>query len=212
MEVGETLSKLFKSESSKGLEGQAFERVVDIRSADNPVLTHTTETEKLGEILREGLISREFGQRIKKPGYEDIVMDDSEGRMPLHRVIMFYVGPIVREGTGKNNEVGILVRPVAGSIFAKSGEPIEDIRQIYYEGTVVAKNRIAPSEFQGFLLSGKNRNLKGTVVKAMRRRGLVLPIYTPAGDLLWPKQMSHEEIVRMLAERQQQKTEQSGSK
>ena len=113
---------------------------------------------------------------------------------------MFYVGPITREGTGKNNEVGVVVRPVAGSVFTRSGRLI-DISSLHYEGTVVAKDRVDPQEFLGFVLSGRRRNLKRGVVKAMQKQGTSLPIYTPAGDLLWPRQMSHEEIVRMLVER-----------
>lgn len=140
MEIGETLSKLFKKESDREFEEEAFSRVTDVWSSSKPVITHTTGIGELFEILREGLISSEFGRRIQKKGYED-VEEVYLYEMPLHRAIWFRVGPQIRHAGRTRKLVGVMAYP-NGPIFTSDNKPIQDLSTVHAYGNVIVKTRI----------------------------------------------------------------------
>lgn len=45
------------------------------------------------------------------------------------------------------------------------------------------------------------------VVEIMKKENALLPLYDAAGDLLWPKRMSYEEVKKFVAEREEEKKE-----
>lgn len=71
----------------------------------------------------------------------------------------------------------------------------------------VAGRRIAPREFKGIVVNTEHledleaelKNIIETMFKTSETKGkeLLLPIYDLNGNMLWPKKMSHEEIVQI---------------
>ena len=47
----------------------------------------------------------------------------------------------------------------------------------------------------------------GQIVVIMRKENVLLPLYSDAGDLIWPKKMSYEEVKKFVAEREHMKKE-----
>lgn len=72
-------------------------------------------------------------------------------------------------------------------------------------GTYTMKNRIAPREFRAFVLPSKDANLETnlkTLRSVQKKAGVRLSIYDSEGNLLWPQEISHQEIVQMLKEKE----------
>lgn len=202
MEVREVITRLLGSERQSRFESEAISKIADVKSEEDPILTHVGPLEKRDEILREGLLSRKMAKRLGKKDFD--TRWGGRGSPPEWPEVYF------RKGLSfAANETapffGVLVKPV-GLIFSESGEQIEDLASfpLSTPNNVVTKYRVSPREYVGFLLSGKQENFEDNVkklVNSMRRTGLSLPIYNMNGDLLWPQRMSHSEIVQMLADK-----------
>lgn len=194
MEVGETLRRIFRRESADR-EEVTLERVVDIWSRQDPVLVHATDIAKANTRLREGLISSEFAVRIGSKGFEHL-------RSKPDPYIWFTVGPF-RVGGPLKHSLGIIAKPT-GPLFWNIPE-LTPVEKLEIGRQAVVLNRVAPREFTGLVLPDNQlvwEKSLGKVLASMRKTGLSLPVYTRNGDLIWPKRMSHEEIVQMLAEKQ----------
>ena len=193
MEVGETLRRIFRRESADR-EEVIMERVVDILSRQDPVLVHATDIAKANTKLREGLISSELAVRIESKDFE-------HRRSRPDPYVWLTVGPF-RVGGALKHSLGIIAKPT-GPLFWNTPE-LTPVEKLEIGREVVALNRVAPREFTGLVLPDNQliweKSLR-KVLSSMRKSGLSLPVYTRNGDLIWPKQMSHEEIVQLLKER-----------
>ena len=202
MEVGEIIDKVLLREPSGKLEQEALSRVIDIRSPNDFLLTHRSLLEKSDLVFKEGIVSEDFAHRIKSRRYE--VQFGGVGIIPHGMQVWLYVGPKlfkVQKKAPVSEIFGVIVKPLS-SIYTPEGDRIENPSYGYVPlSAVLMKNRIAPREFAGCLLpeSGNYDKAIRRLVGSMKKAGLPLPIYTTSGDLLWPRRMSHEEIVRMLA-------------
>lgn len=58
---------------------------------------------------------------------------------------------------------------------------------------------VAPSQFRGIVVNGHIDFY--TTIKEIQKSGLFLPVYDGNGNLLWPKQMSYEEVKKFVEER-----------
>lgn len=69
-------------------------------------------------------------------------------------------------------------------------------------------NRVAPRLFKGVIISCKDtkerEKLKSDIVEIMKKKGKdLLPIYDEKGNLLWPQEIYHEDIVKMKEQSEQ---------
>ncbi len=75
----------------------------------------------------------------------------------------------------------------------------------------VLSYRIAPRLFKGFVLSQDHmEKATARLEKIMREtckddKESLIPIYNKQGDLLWPKQMSYEDVKKFVAEKKKEK-------
>lgn len=199
MELGEGSGNL-DFERMSAFEQRASLRVIDITQRDDFLLTHRSLVSKSDHVFKEGLISQDFAKRIKSRAFEKEL--GGVGLIPAGMQIWFYVGrALFKVQKAPNSEIfGVLVRPI-GSIYTPDGRVIEKPQYRTVPSSVVLmKNRVAPREFVGCTLPEElgsiDKNIR-RLVKSMRKTDLALPIYTLVGDLLWPKRMSHEEIVKL---------------
>lgn len=71
--------------------------------------------------------------------------------------------------------------------------------------------KISPALFQGLIMQKKEQlDRFVSVMEGVLKKNynLYIPIYDSSGDLLWPRQMSYEEVIQFVAERDKDKTEQ----
>ncbi len=74
----------------------------------------------------------------------------------------------------------------------------------------IASHRVAPRLFRGVVCEAKSiesekyiEQVKKVILNTYKNKPeLLLPIYDIDGNLLWPKQMSYEEVQKLVAERQ----------
>lgn len=203
MEVGEVLSKILPGERHRQMEHEALPRVIDILSSNDFLITHRSLLGKSDLVFKEGIISEDVADRIKSRRYE--VQLGGVGIMPHGMQVWLYVGPnLFKVQKVPVSEIfGVIVKPLS-PVYTPEGDRIENLSYGHVPlSAVLMKNRIAPREFAGCLLPESESYNKGIskLVGSMKKAGLPLPIYTTSGDLLWPRRMSHAEIVRMLAER-----------
>jgi len=109
-------------------------------------------------------------------------------------------------------DIGFIVKPLGEVI--KPDQVVVRPGDFYPTlGEFVVPHRIAPREFLGIYIqgSGKWHIRKGryvvspkVVVKEIEGLGKesAIPIYDFQGNLIWPKRMTHEEIVRMLEKKE----------
>ncbi len=74
------------------------------------------------------------------------------------------------------------------------------------------KSRLASNIFKGLILKNFNTEELNFIKEIEReiykyKEKLLLPIYDIKGNLLWPKQMSYEEVKKFVAEREAKKTQ-----
>lgn len=204
MEVREVVTRLLGRERQSRFESEAISKLADVKSEEDPILTHVGPLEKRDEILREGLLSRKMAKRIGKKNFDTRYVGIREP--PLWPKVYFRKG-LSFAANEAADFFGVLVRPV-GPIFSESGERIENLANFPTSvlRDVVAKYRVAPREYLGFLISEKQKDFQKNVkrlVNSMRQIGISFPIYNMDGDLLWPQRMSHEEIVQMLQKKKE---------
>lgn len=179
--IGEKLRTLLpiKKESRAGqfdLEKEALSRVRDILSSPSSVLTHVSNISDLPKILDEGLVSKKFAKKIGKEFKESVTREDQ---------IWFVAGGVITD----EKDFAILAEPI---------DKVSD-QSHYIAAYVTVKHRVAPREFIGIMLLQPKR--KSQVLHAVKIAKVPLPVYDCAGNLIYPRQMSHEEIVRMLIEK-----------
>ena len=64
---------------------------------------------------------------------------------------------------------------------------------------VTVRRRIAPREFVGIMVIQPKR--KREVIRAIKTTRAALPVYDDKGNLIWPRRMTHQEIVRMMGKK-----------
>ncbi|OGF51819.1 hypothetical protein A2739_01495 [Candidatus Giovannonibacteria bacterium RIFCSPHIGHO2_01_FULL_43_100] len=74
------------------------------------------------------------------------------------------------------------------------------------------QSRISPRQIRGMILSPQYENQLSLVIDKIKKNyeetsENLIPAYNESGDLLWPKQMSYEEVKRFVAERDKNKKE-----
>lgn len=150
---------------------------------------------------------------------EDAPIDrGEEKKLPLGHYAMHGGGSWRRElGNLSPKQVmdAGLINEAPGEIN-KDGLPV-NIDTSY--GFIISK-RITPREFQGLVISTSNKEtlqyLISNCVREIAKLQMdtnsekterLIPIYDTAGNLLWPKQMSYEEVKQFVAERDAKKKE-----
>ena len=204
MEVKEAKGQEFECGS---LEAAAMRRIDDIFKPNT--FWHGTTWDKIDLILKDGLINQVLAQRAKKNEYHSVY---AQAGITDPRQIFFW-------RTGLKNTPKLMLSGSVG-LFVRS----ERIKQSYqgHDLQYESKTRIRPKEFVGLLLGTKIRiggNLEEDALIDLRvwhlvrnllacyedSSELILPIYDFDGNLLWPKRITHGEILRMLAEKHEKR-------
>ncbi len=152
----------------------AIEKVADV--FDDSVIAHFTKFNKIRKIFRHGLLSQEFASRARVP--------IEKHRTKWDRWVYFTNS---YRDHGNESDVVFLMRKPDDSIHLGGTQ-------------VIVMNRVAPRDLIGVAVSPDKiqdvlrfANLWGS------EKGNALPIYDlGTGGLLWPRMMSHEEIVEEL--------------
>lgn len=63
--------------------------------------------------------------------------------------------------------------------------------------------RCSPRRFLGIILPEQSKKNLTKVLEIMQEQRRMLPVYDTHGNLLWPRTMSHQEVKRFIAERDQ---------
>lgn len=202
------------------LEREALKKVSDIQAAGT--LAHVTTVERLPDILREGILSNDFARRtgrilrrryantptnrvfiakIKAGGEDEVInLEDLAVRVAppeeSHHVAVLIFNPkieIKAEASGEwRTEQAVKYR-----ISPK------DIGGIAVGGSREALHSFDPEPEMITSLSGDTKltqSLKNRVLQVMTHLDVdnparTLPLYDLNGNLLWPKKISHEQIV-----------------
>lgn len=156
---------------------------------------------KLAKILEEGLVAWRFAARANIKGYERnmknpwnndyVSLATKEPREITQTRLVFFVDP---------NKVDVVDPDTLGpNIY----EPFVKVDQ------VLVKNRISPREFIGVLIPNRGESWDPVLsyeeideIMSKLKPDHVVPVFS-AKELVWPRRMSHEEIVQMLAEQEE---------
>lgn len=92
----------------------------------------------------------------------------------------------------------------------RDDQKFQSRHQEYEQRGFITPFRISPRIFEGLVLQrGKESYLDevvATMIKADKDRlDRLIPIYDDSGNLLWPRQMSYEEVKEFVAEREKKK-------
>lgn len=198
MEISGTIGRILKREQEQKPtpESVALSRVVDLERVD--FLTHATWTRNLRDILSEGVLSGEGAAKKGKKDYR------SFHRMPLNQA---FVSTFNKEKVPFPGEVLVLIKTPhdtftlpedettkrrlkhTSEVFIKDSNPNDHVGLGFYGQALVDLSFDKVLEIAKDIWNVKPQN--------------ALPIYDFADkSLLWPRRMSHEEIVQMVAERQ----------
>jgi len=191
-EIGAAFIRLVKKDSAINTE-DVMAKVTDILSPDDPVLTHATSFAKRDIILRQGLESGEFAARTGNKKHESRTGNSDSP------YIWFDTNPFRVMETDSSN-FGIIAKPNGPLLWnVQNTPPVQDLRR---GGEVVVRDGVSPKEFTGFVLpyfEQRWRKKLKKLVNSARKAGLALPIYDRFGNLIWPKQISHDEIRKTAA-------------
>jgi len=161
---------------------------------DGGLKFHWTEVEKLPRILSKGFYSESFAKRIKDYEFK-----------PLHERL--------HNADKRYTHVAETPRPTIWELDLEKGVAIvvSDLRtrNVYL--------RLAPRKFVGLMIYDEDEKTDSglateeiiarrldQVLQILNNEDMVLPVYGTSGNLYWPRCMSHEEIVKILAEKKQQ--------
>lgn len=156
--------------------------------------------EKLRSILANGLFSWDVARRKRLPGYEKNLENPWNWE---------YVSVSTREPREVSMDNFIVFIDPA-KVMAVDPEEL-DMRNPYEIADKVdellIKDKVLPTQFLGMLLVSK-RDFTPVLTEAQIGRLMAelplenaIPVFS-SKELVWPRRMSHEEIVRMVAERQ----------
>ncbi len=84
-------------------------------------------------------------------------------------------------------------------LFDESGRKSNYIMGYFLSYNVPRRN------FKGIVINPRRSLEADNFVKTMRASELALPVYSYDGNLLWPRQMSYEEVKKFVAEREAKK-------
>lgn len=192
MEVSETELK------NRGIE------IVNIFTT--PFLFHSTEPSNLESIVAHGIVSPGFNERARvvtsyrtkseKKDYRGVFLSDPTQELPLDK---FNVGEIVQR-TGrtinKHARIAVLVDPSINT------EPDSSLMSIRYKDSLRFL-RVSPKFLRGVVADSfsideieRIKMLMSDIAKKYPFRAL--PIYTSEGDLIWPKNVTNQEIKRSV--------------
>lgn len=187
---------LIEPEMSGQIEAVAMSKVVDL--ASTPFVTHGTTYENLPKILREGVISGDFARRIGKKDY-----DSQWGSAHNAKFVSTAEGFITW-----GDEVEVVIRK--GPNFVLGPDLSPSTREI------LVRNRIAPREFLGLAVSIPERRRPGyeeRIEKSIEVAAIgvwrdrpqdAVPVYNLLNkSLVWPKKMTHEEILQQIEQNKQ---------
>ena len=92
--------------------------------------------------------------------------------------------------------------------------PLHKTGAVYPHRGFVTPYRVPPRLFQGIVTrlgdpGGIKMIVNQNIVTNKNQTDCLVPIYSSEGDLLWPKQMSYEEVKQFVAERDAKKTQSS---
>lgn len=194
MEVQVTLDSA--TETGEGLDPIKTAAMRKVRDLDETTfVTHGTYLAKIEDILREGVIAEDFARRIGNEKYQSNWGYDVNKK---------FISTMM--GGGKilpwSGDVAVLI---AGANLAIPGQ------SHFYGSEWLIKNRAAPRKFigLGFDIEILRRPDFGAKFEEIKRIALdvwsknpenSLPIYDlTTRRLLWPQEMSHQEIVGMLS-------------
>ncbi|OGZ84814.1 MAG: hypothetical protein A2599_00585 [Candidatus Staskawiczbacteria bacterium RIFOXYD1_FULL_39_28] len=85
------------------------------------------------------------------------------------------------------------------NLISETGRPNPD-SEFGFKSTI---QKLEQSEFKGVVVKG-SINLNA-IIAQMEKSNCLLPVYDENGNLLWPKQMSHEEVKQFVAVRDAEK-------
>src|SRR3989338_829739 len=199
MEIGEAVRQILKREQQEQKptpESVALSRVVDLERVD--FLTHEKWVRNLRDILSEGVLSGESAAKKGKKDYQSV------WGMPLNRA---FVSTFSKEKVPFPGEVLVLIK-TPQDVFTLPEDETTKGRLKHTDEVFIKDSN--PNDYVGLWFYGQALvNLSfDKVLEIVRgiwnvKPQSALPIYDPADkSLLWPRRMTHEEIVRMLAERQ----------
>lgn len=177
-------------------EQKALERVGDIYDSS---WSHTTRIEKLPKILRQGVVSQEFADRINEEYERENNPEDPELTWWKKEFDMYKAGYGRQAKQDHFEQVAVLIK--------KPSQGAEDIDYRY----AVIPRRVAPREFIGLLIPDQRVNMSGKELSDEESRNFAineairlaesnftndisLPIYGTTGDLLWPKYIPKPEV------------------
>lgn len=158
---------------------------------DGRLKFHWTEVEKLPRILSTGFYSESFAKRIKDDEFK-----------PLHERL--------HNEDKRYTHIAETPRPQIWELDIEKGVGIvvSDLR------TRTVYLRMAPRKFVGLMIYDEDEKTDNglateeiitrrldQVLQILNKEDVVLPVYGTSGNLYWPKRMTHDEIVRMLRER-----------
>lgn len=172
------------------IEAIAMSKVRDLDGIS--FVTHGTTYEKLPDILRQGIIAGDFAQRIGHPTYS------SEWDQSHNRKFVSTVEGYITWG----DEVEVIIRKPKDASQERNLTP--------GSREVLIRHRVAPREFLGIAASIPERHKQGYETRLQRvvedaieiwkaRPQDAVPFYNLLDNsLVWPKKMTHDELVDML--------------
>ena len=186
------MTEVSESTSVRTREMVAMAKLRDLDASS--VFYHQTSIEKLKDILEEGLITESFAKKTHKDAYRR----EMGSSWNLDSISL--TSGKVKSINAVEGVVTIIVEPLVIPGRAKGLRKPQD-KVSPFDDEFLLKHRIAPRELKGievYALSDIKR-----VIEIVEGLGvdLALPIYF-LENLVWPKKMSHEEIVKMLKERE----------
>lgn len=157
--------------------------IVPVDILDGQFSVHWTLADKLFNVLKIGLVSPAFAKRIDLP--PDQYVDNSGLGGTMNRYVFASRSLDPRQG-GFDFPDG----PAVGIL----------LKRRVYRGDVNTsiKLRVKPKEFLGLLVENDGGDILDRIILIDQSAENQVPIYGTLGDMVWPRRMSHAEIVAEL--------------
>lgn len=168
---------------------------IDLLSGE--YIFHWTSVDKIPSILSKGLLSPKFASRIASYGYRAFLThSDADSSVYFSPTIEGY-SHVLAQTVGYDRAVAVAIKSPYGH----------------------GKLRVPPRKFVGLVVDDQTQERPdhkeeiveralssvGKIMDVCNKEGiqLLIPIYGSSGNQYWPECMSHEEIVQMLAGKQE---------